>query len=112
MPVRLFAIFFITAFCVGGPAKAAEPVSSKQAVRIATNYLRHCDIDLRPLKVSVQFRREPEEDATDPAVRKKLIHRKHWWVYFTHRNLDVYGDAHSIYIDPASAQIIGWCSER
>ena len=110
--MRLFAIFFITAFCVGGLAKAAEPMSSKQAVRIATNYLRHHNIDLRPLRVSVQFRREPDEDTTDPTVRKKLIHRNHWWVYFTQRNHDVYGGAHSIYIDPASAQIIGWCSER
>ena len=113
MPLRRFAIIFVGAVCLGAPgSEAAEAVSSKQAVRIATNYLRQRDIDLRPLKISVQLRREPEDDATDPAVRKQLIHRKHWWVYFTHRSIDVYGGAHSIYIDPATAQVIGWCSEK
>jgi hypothetical protein len=110
---RLFSIVFVCAVCLGGSTSdAAGDVSSKQAVQIATEYLRHRDIDLRPLNVSVQLRREPEDDATDPAVRKKLIHRKHWWVYFTQRSIDVYGGVHSIYIDPATAQVIGWCSER
>jgi hypothetical protein len=96
-------------FCSG--ASAIE-VSSADAVRIATEYLRHYHVGVRSLKTSVELRSEPGGDATDRAVHKKLTHRRHWWVYFTPRNPDVYGGAHSIYIAPETGEVIGWCSER
>jgi len=96
-------------FCSG---TSAIEVSSADAVRIATEYLRHYHVEVRSLKTSVKFRSEPGGDATDRTVRQKLIHRRHWWVYFTPRNRDVYGGAHSIYIAPETGEVIGSCSER
>jgi len=91
---------------------SAASVSSRQAVHIANTYLQRYHVDVRSLNVSVKLRHEPDDHATDPAVRKKLVHRTHWWVYFVPRDPDTYGGAHSVYIAPSTGEIIGWCSER
>ena len=98
----------LVVLCLFATVALAE-VSSTGAVRIATEYLRHYKIPLREMKITVQLRRGPGDDLTDPAVRKKLIHRKHWWVHFTpnpragrypDNPITIRGGAHSIYITP------------
>ena len=121
MTRRLFppAALLVALYLCASVALAA--VSSSDAVRIASEYLRHHRISLRQMKITVQLRRRPGDDVTDPAVRKKLIHCEHWWVHFTPNPpvgpnpddpITIYGGAHSIYVTPDTGEILGWCSER
>src|SRR5438309_9817620 len=117
---RVCPATLIAALCLCASVSLAA-VSSTRAVRIANDYLRHHKIAVDSLKATVKLRREPGDDVTDPIVRNKLVHRKHWWVHLTpnppvgpypENPVTIFGGAHSIYVAPDTGEVLGWCSER
>jgi hypothetical protein len=110
--VACFQLFLICAICFPTSVRAADSVSSEQAIRIAIRFMQQHRQKVRSLRVHAWPRWGDFEDEYDREIRKRLNHRTYWFVLFTPRDPDVYGGVHKIYIATDSGEILGWGGER
>jgi len=89
-------------------------VSEKAAVDIANGKAKELRYDPSDKKIRATFHTKPwnscilkgATNKTSLAIRDKLTGKKYWFIYYSHKNLNVYGGDMCIFVDADSSEVI------